>query len=55
MGEYGWQAVTDGGGQQLLEHPLTVYLSTAAYTLFKPMDILVHGCWQPPRVQNLSP
>ncbi len=33
--EHGWQALADGGAQQLLEILLTSYLSMAAYVIFK--------------------
>jgi hypothetical protein len=40
---YGWQAVMDGGAQQLLELLVTGYLSMAAYIVFKACEYrLVH-------------
>jgi hypothetical protein len=35
---YGWQAVMDGGLQQLLELVVTGYLSLAAYVVFKACE-----------------
>jgi hypothetical protein len=41
--DFGWQAVRDGGGQQLFEVLLTGYLSMAAYLVFKACEYrLVH-------------
>jgi hypothetical protein len=41
--EHGWQALMDGGGQQLLELLITGYLSMAAYVVFKACEYsLVH-------------
>jgi hypothetical protein len=41
--EYGWQAVVDGGGRQLVELVVTGYLSMAAWLIFKACEHrLVH-------------
>jgi hypothetical protein len=41
--EYGWQALMDGGLQQLLELLFTGYLAMAAYIVFKACEYrLVH-------------
>ena len=41
--EYGWMAVIDGGGQQLVELLITGYASMAAYVIFKACEYrLVH-------------
>ncbi len=38
LGEYGWQAITDGALRQLLELAATGYLSIAAYVVFKTCE-----------------
>jgi hypothetical protein len=35
---YGWQALMDGGAQQLIELIFTGYLSMAAYVVFKACE-----------------
>lgn len=43
LADYGWQAVMDGGGQQLLELLGSGYASMAAYVVFKACEHrLVH-------------
>lgn len=44
LAEHGWEAVADGGLQQLIELLLTGYLSLAAYLVFKVCEYsLVHA------------
>jgi hypothetical protein len=38
LGDYGWQAVRDGGLRQLLELVATGYASAAAYVVFKSCE-----------------
>lgn len=46
---YGWQAVMDGGLQQLIELLLTGYLSLACYLVFKACEFaLVRQLAEPP-------
>jgi len=46
---YGWQAVLDGGLQQLIELLLTGYLSLACYLVFKACEFaLVRQLAEPP-------
>jgi len=46
---YGWQAVLDGGLQQLIELLLTGYLSLACYLVFKICEFaLVRQLAEPP-------
>ena len=46
---HGWQALMDGGAQQLLELLVTGYLSMAAYVVFKACEHhLVHWLGDPP-------
>jgi len=44
LGTHGWQALQDGGLQQLLELWLSAFAAIAAYLLFKLCEhVLVHG------------
>lgn len=38
LGDYGWQAIRDGGVGQLIELIVTGYLSVAAYVVFKTCE-----------------
>ena len=38
LADHGWQAVQDGGGQQLLELLLNGYAAMAAYVVFKACE-----------------
>jgi len=38
LGNYGWQAIRDGGLEQLLELAATGYLSIAAYVILKTCE-----------------
>lgn len=38
IAEHGWQAMADGGAQQLFEILVTGYLSMAAYVVFKACE-----------------
>ena len=38
LGDYGWQAVRDGGLRQLIELLATGYASVAAYVVFKACE-----------------
>ena len=49
ISEHGWQALADGGAQQLFELVITGYLSMAAYVVFKACEYrLVHWLSDPP-------
>jgi hypothetical protein len=51
IAEHGWQALADGGAQQLVELLLTGYLSMAAYLVFKACEHrLVHDLCHPASV-----
>ncbi len=51
----GWQAVMDGGGQQLVEVLFTGYFSMAAYLVFKTCEYsLVHWMGEAPPVSSLT-
>lgn len=48
--EHGWQALADGGAQQLLEVLANGYLSMAAYVVFKTCEAtLVRWLVEPPQ------
>jgi hypothetical protein len=48
IADHGWQALADGGAQQLVELLLTGYLSMAAYLVFKVCEHrLVHDLCHP--------
>ncbi len=49
IAQNGWQALVDGGAQQLLELVLTGYLSMASYVVFKACEArLVRWLIDPP-------
>jgi hypothetical protein len=49
IAEHGWQALRDGAAEQLAELLVTVYVSLAAYVVFKTCEHnLVHWCSEPP-------
>jgi hypothetical protein len=55
LAEHGWQALMDGGLQQLLELLVTGYLSLAAYVVFKACEYsLVHAAIDPPYPESGS-
>jgi hypothetical protein len=56
IAEHGWQALADGGAQQLVELLLTGYLSMAAYLVFKVCEHrLVHDLCHPPSAPASAP
>nr|WP_316638733.1 hypothetical protein [uncultured Roseateles sp.] len=55
LAEHGWQALMDGGLQQLLELLLTGYLSLLAYLVFKVCEYrLVHALADAPSAKPKS-
>jgi hypothetical protein len=54
LAEHGWDAVADGGLQQLAELLVLGYVSLAAYVLFKSCEnaLVHHLCDRPPDPQT---
>ena len=53
IAEHGWQALAEGGAQQLLEVLATAYVSMAAYVVFKACEAkLVRSIIDPPGMHH---